>query len=84
MARTNDWIAIKIRSKKTKETMIIYHPPAKPSAGLTVDVRLRRLLQMPYPARRGNEPDNRVTIEALPGGADWLSKKVPASEVPKH
>jgi hypothetical protein len=79
MARTEDWIAVTIKNKKTGEAVTLYHPPESPSAGQTVDQRLRRVLGMPSPARsKPSEPDNRVTIEALPSKADWLTSKVPA------
>jgi hypothetical protein len=59
----------------------LYHPPKTGSAGQDVDREVRAILGIPSPKPRGYEAP--VTVEALPGEADWLTRLVPASAVPR-
>ena len=79
MARTDEWIRVKIKNKAGK-SICLYHPPHAGSAGQDVDRELREVLGIPSPQPPGYNPA--LTIEALPGTADWLTKLVPGSSVP--
>ena len=80
MARNDRWVRVKIRNRSTGATMCLYHPPKAGAAGEDVDRELRAILEIPSPQAKGYEA--RVTIEALPGPGDWLTAKMPASDVP--
>ena len=70
------WIAVKIKNQKTGKSITLYHPPAN---GKEIDQFLRYdILELSKP------PDPLITIEALPSGADWITKKIPASDIPSH
>ena len=79
MARTDEWIRVKVKNK-AGQTICLYHPPHARSAGQDVDRELRALLGIPSPQPKGYVPE--ITIEALPGPADWLTALVPKSSIP--
>jgi hypothetical protein len=79
MARNDSWIRVEIRNRKTGRAIYLYHPPKEGAAGEDVDRELRAILEIPSPQPPGYQPV--VTIKALPSPADWLTDKVPASEV---
>ena len=80
MARTTSWIRVRIKNTVTGETMCLYHPPTAGAAGEDVDRDLRSLLGIPSPQPKGYKAQ--ITVEALPSPADWLSSKVPATDIP--
>lgn len=81
MPRNDSWIRVKIKNPKTGSVMCLYHPPRAGSAGQDVDRELRDILEIPSPRTKDYVPV--VTIEALPSPADWLTAKVPVTEVPE-
>jgi hypothetical protein len=80
MARTESWIRVKIKNRRTGKAIFLYHPPKAGAAGEDVDRDLRAILEIPSPQPAGYKP--RMTIEALPSPADWLSALVSSSVCP--
>ena len=60
--------------------MCLYHPPKGGTAGQDVDRELRAILEIPSPKPKGYS--SKITIEALPEPAKWLTAKVAAADVP--
>jgi hypothetical protein len=80
MARNDEWIRVKIKNK-AGDTICLYHPPKTGSAGQDVDRELRAILGISSPKSPGHTAS--ITVEALPGPADWLTRLAAASEVPR-
>jgi hypothetical protein len=80
MARTDDWVRVKIKNK-LGQSICLYHAPHSGSAGEDVDRELRAILGIPSPKPVGYVTT--ITVEALPSPADWLTKLVPRSKIPR-